>query len=419
MVSPPPQVTTLAPQSQREPILDVLRGFAILGILLVNIHFMRGTQWMGAGDTGPSADSGTVQNLAQFLIGWLASGKFLSSLALLFGIGAALMRARAIAAGRSPRLLLLRRYVILTAFGLAHMLLLYPGDVLFVYGAAGLMLLAFVNLRPRALVVWAVALLSGYALAVVRLAGLYSYTPAAQLAGESGAPARDPFDDLRTEAIAAFTQGSYGDIVSVHAWQALTLQAYQFSALPWILALFVLGYALGRTGVLDALPAHRALWRRGACIGLIAGLPANIAVGYGGALGNFAGAAEPGASGLLTAATMGHAIGTPLLAVGYLCALALYCLRRGPIRRLAAVGRMALTAYLLQSALALAIITAFQFYDRLSSVSALLLVAGVWAVLLVACPLWLRLFRLGPAEWLWRSLTYGRWQPMRIGAGVQ
>jgi uncharacterized protein len=419
MVSPPPQVATLAPQSQREPILDVLRGFAILGILLVNIHFMRGTQWMGAGDTGPSADSGTAGDLAQFLIGWLASGKFLSSLALLFGIGAALMHARAIAAGRSPRLLLLRRYVILMAFGLAHMLLLYPGDVLFVYGAAGLMLLAFVNLHPRALALWAIALLSGYALAVVRLAGLYSYTPAAQLAGESGAPAHDPFDDLRTEAIAAFTQGSYGDIVSVHAWQALTLQAYQFSALPWILALFVLGYALGRTGVLDDLPAHRALWRRGACIGLIAGLPANVAVGYGGALGNFAGAAEPGASGLLTAATLGQAIGTPLLAVGYLCALTLYCLRRGPIRRLAAVGRMALTAYLLQSALALAIITAFQCYDRLSSVSALLLVAGVWAVLLVACPLWLRRFRLGPAEWLWRSLTYGRWQPMRIGAGVQ
>jgi uncharacterized protein len=91
-----------------------------------------------------------------------------------------------------------------------------------------------------------------------------------------------------------------------------------------------------------------------------------------------------------------------------------YCVRRGAIQPLAAVGRMALTAYLLQSGLALAIIVHFRLYDRLSTVSALLLVAAIWCVLLVACPLWLRRYRFGPAEWLWRSLSYGRLQPMRI-----
>jgi uncharacterized protein len=105
-------------------------------------------------------------------------------------------------------------------------------------------------------------------------------------------------------------------------------------------------------------------------------------------------------------------MGEPVLAVGYLCALALVCLRRGPIYPLAAVGRMALTAYLLQSALALAVFGGLHYYDRLSSTAVALVAVGIWAVLLVVCPLWLRRFALGPAEWLWRSLTYGRVQTL-------
>ena len=69
---------------------------------------------------------------------------------------------------------------------------------------------------------------------------------------------------------------------------------------------------------------------------------------------------------------------------------------------------MTLTAYLLQSVLALAVFGGLRLYDRLSSTSALIVVAAIWALLLWLCPLWLRHFRIGPAEWLWRSLTYGR-----------
>jgi uncharacterized protein len=74
---------------------------------------------------------------------------------------------------------------------------------------------------------------------------------------------------------------------------------------------------------------------------------------------------------------------------------------------------MALTAYLMQSVLALAVFGGLRLYDMLSTASALLVVAAIWTVLLIGCPLWLRAFRIGPAEWLWRSLTYGRLQPAR------
>jgi uncharacterized protein len=276
------------------------------------------------------------------------------------------------------------------------------------------MLLAFVNLRPRTIMACAAALLAFYTTTGVRDARLYSYWVYSQLAEGTAAAAADPLYEERIRAIAAFSEGSYGDIVTVHAMQALTLQGYQFSALPWILALFLIGYAAGRTSVLGDLSGYRPLLRRLAIVGIVAGLPANIAVGMGGPLGAYSGAVDASATAILVAATLGQSIGAPLLAIGYLCALALYCLARGPIRPLAAVGRMALTAYLLQSALALSVIAGLRLYDRLSSASALVVVAGIWTILLVACPLWLRHFRFGPVEWLWRSLTYGRVQAMRV-----
>jgi uncharacterized protein len=79
---------------------------------------------------------------------------------------------------------------------------------------------------------------------------------------------------------------------------------------------------------------------------------------------------------------------------------------------------MALTAYVVQSALALAVFAGLRLYDRLSTASALIVVASIWAVLLVICPLWLRWFRIGPVEWLWRSLTYGRAQALRVSRGT-
>jgi uncharacterized protein len=78
-------------------------------------------------------------------MGWLAAGKFLSMFAILFGIGAAMITERAVRVGRSPRRLLTRRYGLLVGLGLAHMVLLFPGDILFLYGVAGLVLLAFVG----------------------------------------------------------------------------------------------------------------------------------------------------------------------------------------------------------------------------------------------------------------------------------
>jgi uncharacterized protein len=355
------------------------------------------------------AASDPLDWIARFAIGWLATGKFLSSLAILFGIGAALIAARSLGAGESPRPLLARRYAGLMVFGIAHMLI-FPGDILFLYGLTGLALLPFTRLRTRAILFWSAAIFAAYSVLDFR-----TLTVGAQ---DVSAPAGHNLStyELLADALLAHTEGSFGEMVAAHASEALLLQRLQLSALPWVLALFLFGFAIARAGILNDLRAHRALLKRGAWIGLAVGLPANFALGFGGPLAGWGpvSAAEP--AWLTRWTTFGLLVGEPLLAVGYLCTLSLFCLRRGALGPLVAVGRMALTAYLLQSALALAAFGGFRLYDRLSTASALLVVAGIWAVLLVACPLWLRWFQMGPVEWLWRSLTYGRVQPLRVRA---
>jgi uncharacterized protein len=137
-----------------------------------------------------------------------------------------------------------------------------------------------------------------------------------------------------------------------------------------------------------------------------------VGVGFFGALAGFGSRSALDATWLTHWGTFGQLAGAPLLAIGYLCALSLLFADRAPPGALVATGRMALTAYLLQSVLALGTFGGLRLYDRLSSTSVLLVVGAIWALLLWLCPLWLRHFRMGPAEWLWRSLTYGP-QPLR------
>jgi phosphoribosylanthranilate isomerase len=136
----------------REPILDALRGFAILGILLVNIEVMRGPGWLlllGGESVAPGSPG---ERLVPFIIGWFGTGKFLSSLAILFGVGAALIAERSLAAEQSPRRLLARRYAWLMLFGAAHMLL-YDAPAKKLPGGTGLsfdwsLLTAFKHTMP-------------------------------------------------------------------------------------------------------------------------------------------------------------------------------------------------------------------------------------------------------------------------------
>lgn len=400
--------------SERQPALDVLRGAALLGILLVNVQLMPGPelieQLFGLRDVTPS----TLERVLGGLIGWLVAGKFISSFSILFGVGAALIAERALARGRAPRRLLARRYVLLMLAGLAHMVLLFPGDVLFLYGVSGLVLLAFLRARDRTLGVWIVALLALSAVALTALT-------VAEAGTDIDAATMELVATALADAELAYAAGAYGGVVVWQALQSLFIQSSALVSLPWTLALFLIGMLAHRRGFGLDPAAHRAPLVRLARVALPVGLVLNLPLLLTGPVAETASTADV-ALPVLIGAGIANTIGAPVLAVGYLSALAVVVVDRGAERgirrRLAALGRIALTGYLLQSILALVVFFGFGVYGSVALLGEPILgmlafVVGVWVVLLAFAPWWTARFRYGPFEWLWRWGTYGDRPAMR------
>ncbi len=399
----PTRPTPTAP-SQREPVLDLLRGAALLGITLVNVQLMSGPAVYALFAGRSPSSPGPAGEVVRSLVNWLATGKFVSSFSILFGLGAALIAARA-TTGRDRRLLA-RRYGLLVAMGLLHMVLLFPGDVLFVYGISGFVLLAFVRVRARTALIWAVVLLaaSTVALVGVTLASRAMPTDAFWLAEVTRQQA---------SALEAYATGSVAGIIAANAWLAFWIQTDQVFALPWFLGLFLLGLSATRAGIVGDLAGHRdrlvRLARVTVPVGLVLNLPQILASPETMATGE-------ASTAVAISGAVAYTAGAPVLAVGYLSMLAVIGLDRGTStglrRRLVALGRVALSGYLGQSVLAMLVFGGLRLYGQLGVFGELAVVAGIWLVLLLVAPWWTARYRFGPVEWVWRSLTYGRRQPM-------
>jgi uncharacterized protein len=322
--------------------------------------------------------------------------------------------ARAERHGLPPRQLLARRYALLAVLGFLHALLLFSGDILLLYALTGFVLLAFVGQLARSSARLGIGIIAVVALLAAAVAALGALTPA--MAGQDPVDAwvEGFFADRAAATTAAFTTGGPGEVLAARAVEALVVQTGQAVALPWLLGLFLLGMAATRSGLVADLAGHRPLLRRLAVLGLGVGLPLNLPLGLAGPLGLATGTGDAAPGPVLAAATsLAELAAAPLLAVGYLAAHALLALRLGTWGPLVAVGRMALTAYLAQSVVAAVVFVGLGTYGAWTATSALLVVAGTWVLLLVACPLWLRWFRFGPVEWVWRAWTYRQWPALR------
>jgi hypothetical protein len=150
----PAAIEPTAP-TQREPVLDVLRAIALLGILLINIEYLRAAGFYDAfvGEATPATTQ--ADRIVQFGMGWLAAGKFLSMFAILFGVGAAMIAERAVRAGRSPRRLLARRYGLLVGLGPRAHGAAVPRRHPVPLRARGPRAAPFVRLRPKTALRWA------------------------------------------------------------------------------------------------------------------------------------------------------------------------------------------------------------------------------------------------------------------------
>ncbi len=401
----------------RLPALDLIRGVAVLGILAVNITGFAGPI---AATTSPNLPApGSSADVATYLAVFVVfEGKLRGLFSLLFGASMLLFVECAEAAGRAGAAVQMRRLGWLAVFGYVHYLLLWWGDILFIYAVCGALALALRRLDVRAQVTlalmifaaWHVAGSIGAALAAQREASVVAGTASVQTA-----------QDYRARQ-AALVRTTAHETAGYRTGFTAQVRAKAGGAPFWpvgmalnnsgeVLPMMLLGMALLRTGFF-AGGWPRAALRRIAIWGIGAGgtLTALLALWLWHR--GFPPDATRGAGYLFSA--------FPRLAmvIGYAAALMLAVPRllgTAPGAALSAAGRMAFTNYLGTSLVMCAIFYGWglDLVGHVPRAAQMLFVLGGWVLMLAWSKPWLARFRQGPLEWLWRSLTEGRVLPLR------
>jgi uncharacterized protein len=394
--------------SERLEALDVLRGFALLGILAMNIRSM-GAPFSAYMYPYALFDYTGASRAAYVFTSVVFDLKMMGLFSMLFGAGALLYAAKSTETGAPPRGLWFRRMFWLLVIGLVHAYLIWDGDILVPYAFCGFLLLWWVRRLPaRWLMAGALAMLGVGVLLSIGHGLSWEGMPEAQRAQEleMWMPTR-----AQAEAQLARMHGSYGDVVAHRA--AFVFMAQTLYFLLFFLwrcgGMMLLGMALHKWGFLDGSRPERVY-----VIAAAACLPAGLALAWYGVVSlervRFAMPER-------TVLDIWNYVGAALASVGYAAVLILMVKRHalGGVRRaLAAVGQMALTNYLLQSLIAAVFLGwGLGLAGRLDYAAQLIVVIAIWALQLALSPVWLRRYRFGPAEWAWRSLTYWKRQPMR------
>jgi uncharacterized protein len=393
---------------ERVEIIDVIRGFAVFGILLVNMGMFNSPQALAA--SGIEWWPDPLNRLARLVIVFFAEGKFYSTFSTLFGLGLAIQAARARARGAAIERLYITRILILLLIGLTHAFLVWWGDILTMYALLGLLLVFFVDCKPKTLLIWTgvlllipIVLCIGIALLLLLLQAFPEVT--ADTAAQIETTVRQNLES----SMQAYAHGTFREIAMQRASDvALVYQNLPIFG-PMILALFLIGLTLGKVNFFRDLPVWIPHVRRWLPWLAAVGLIGNVIYALAHSLHSLSPGRFLGAAVLVVAA--------PALAYTYVSTLVLLWQRpgwRGLLSWLAPVGRMALTNYLLQSVVCTLLFYNYGLglYGRVSPAVGLVLTVTIFAVQIPLSAWWLRRFRFGPMEWVWRSLTYGRPQPM-------
>jgi len=412
-VTAPPAaaVTPAAPVTADERIvsLDVLRGFAILGILIMNIQSF---SMIGAAYLNPTAYGNlTGLNRVVWTLSHLfADMKFISIFSMLFGAGVVLFATRLESRGLRPGPVHYRRTVWLLVIGLAHGFLLWYGDILAVYALTGFIVYLFRRRSPLALLITGVAVMCVGTLLYVGAGVGITMAPPEALEGIRG------FWNPSAEQIAhdvATMQGSWVEQMSLRVPEvASTLTVVFFMYYLWrTVGMMLIGMALFKWGILSAERSkrfYRAVAGAGFLIGLSLiwfGIVQRFADGWSLPWSFFNGSQY-------------NYWGSVFVAMAYVSVVMLVVKGRrlGKLgRAFAAAGRMAFTNYLMQTVICTTIFYGhgLGLFGEVERVHQILIVFAVWIFQLWFSTFWLARFRFGPAEWLWRTLTYLKPQPMR------
>lgn len=382
-------------EKQRHVILDALRGLALMGIALANYPEFGLWTFLSSEEQAAMATA-NIDGIVRFLQYMLVDGKFYTIFSVLFGIGFSLILAR------RGRRLFVRRMLILVVIGFLHLMFVWSGDILLLYAVGGLLLSLFAGLKDKTLLILALALI----LVPVGLDAMTEFW---------GVDFAAPFYEAwwREAEAQGINEANFAswlrDAQSYSEMFAFLIQGacermWEFvegHRLPKVVGLFILGYLAGKHRLyarLQEQPLQKIL------LAAIVALPLSVL---------YAWSAVAGRPWGLTVHSLLYAVSVIPLAVVYIVGVCLLYLRhqQGVVFRwLAAPGRMALSNYISQSLIGVVLFygLGFGLGTSFGLVHIELIALAVFLVQIVLSLLWLRYFRFGLLEWIWRMLTYGK-----------
>jgi uncharacterized protein len=415
-VSAQPEIARPAgPVLERERILslDVLRGFAVLGILVMNIQSF---SQIFAAYSNPTTFGGDIQGASYWI--WLVSHlladeKMMAIFCMLYGAGIVLLTSRIEARGVRALPIFLRRSFWLLVFGLMHAYLLWSGDILVSYAICGLLVYPFRKMRPARLLAIGLATLA-IGSALYLLAGWsMQYWSAAQISSLERGLWQPSASDIAAQ-IAGY-RGGWLAQMPVRAQESFLTETTGFVYLVLWRAggLMLIGMALYKLGVLTGKLSAR-IYGQLAIAGALFGFPL---IAYG-VHRNFQ--EHWGVRYSFFTGSQFNYWGSVGVSLAWICLLMITTKSarlRGAVVWLAMAGRMAFSNYILETVLCTLLFygSGLGWFAHVNRVQEVEVVLAVWMVVLAFSRFWMRYFQFGPLEWGWRSLTYRQREPlMRI-----
>lgn len=401
-------MNTVSPVAKRHVILDALRGFALLGICMANFPEFSLYSFLPTEASSMMPTSGWDYATKYFLSIFI-DGKFYTIFSLLFGIGFSIIISNVAKRGGNSFVVFYRRMFFLLLIGFLHLMYIWSGDILMLYALMGMILPLFLKVSDRVLL-WC--------------AGILLFLPVVLdfILEASGVSLSAPIVDWQwrecakvgiTEENFAYwlrDADSYSKVFDFLIQGAIVRIQEFVDGHRWfkVLGLFMLGLYIGRHRLYADLEAKKALLRKTAAWGLCLGLPLSCLYGWDSASGHPFG---------LGTHSLIYFLSVYLTAFGYIGAICLLYLRyrNSPVWKILAYpGRMALTNYIGQSLIGMLIYygTGFGFGADTGLILVELTVICVFIFQICFSALWLRYFRFGPLEWIWRCLTYLRIFPI-------
>lgn len=385
--------------------IDIIRGFALFGIFLVNMPAFHSSEFLGMLYGVEHAYTGADYWL-DFFFTLFIDMKFFTIFSFLFGLGFYIFMNRAEEKGLKMKRLFTRRMVALLVIGLLHLILLWFGDILHTYAITGFLLLFFYKRKIKTMIIWAISLL-----VVFNLFLSLSLILPESILDEINQESILIYEEKIDEYVETYESAGYAEWVSYRfQTEVMPVLSNLIGNMIPILAMFLFGLAAGKAGIFKPNTIHQGFIRKFQIIMGVVSIPLLVFL----ALAKFKMLAT-GFKSIIYIELFTSLTGVTLCFF-YISTLTLLFKKQQwqkRLRPLGYVGQMALTNYLLQTFICMALFVLGGLYNNISLLAGTIICFVIFGLQILVSYYWLKTYQFGPFEWLWRSVTYGKLQSIK------